>query len=588
MTETMPTVGGTAATVTHAAASAGSVAYVGTADSPRTDESVLARAAETGDVPLVLTDAGPDHPIVWVNAAFTRLTGYALDEVVGLNARLLQGPGTDPDAVARIEAALAAGRSVVELVLNYRKDGTAFWNRMSINPVPDADGRTTHFLGAQIDVTDQVVSERVHSHQLDVALHTAARLDLLAGVADALARRLGDDAAAAVAETVVPALAGWAFVAVPDERGRLARVHVTAADPQLAIEARLLQDGRLTWIETWPGILSALAGVDGGAPMPRPADPQRLTARATPEQAAALRRLGLGATLVVPLRARGRVLGVLVLVQAEADGFGPEAVVTAAHLGPRAGLALDNVRLFLSQRDAALTLQRRLLPQVAPVPGLDVSVAYLPSSRVAEVGGDWYDVFALTDGGLGLAVGDVVGHDLAAAASMGQLASLLRAHAWSGGAPSLVLGRLDELVDGLGMADAATCVYLRWRPRADGGATVTYSRAGHPPPLVRLPDGTVIDLDGGGGTPVGLVQPKPGGRPDAEVTLPAGSLLVAYTDGLVERRDRGLREGIAALRGELRRLPLDADAEAVRDRLVTHLAGHRPEDDVCLLVARPA
>ena len=272
-----------------------------------------------------------------------------------------------------------------------------------------------------------------------------------------------------------------------------------------------------------------------------------LPGRTTPVQLDLLRRLGLGSAMVVPLRARDRVLGVLTLVAV--DGFTADAVVTAAHLGRRAGLALDNVRLFLAERTAALTLQRSLLPEIPQIPGLDVAAAYIPSGRSAEVGGDWFDVLPLPDGAIGLAVGDVVGHDLRAAAAMGQLRSLLRSYAWEGSSPGQVLGRADELVRGLDIADIATCAYLRWRS-TDDGAHVTYARAGHPPPLLRLAGGEVRPLDGGLSTPIGLDGP---GRDEATIDVPVGATLVLYTDGLVERRDRGLRDGIAALDRRARR-----------------------------------
>ena len=295
-----------------------------------------------------------------------------------------------------------------------------------------------------------------------------------------------------------------------------------------------------------------------------------------------LRRLGLGSAMVVPLRARDRVLGVLALVAV--DGFTADAVVTAAHLGRRAGLALDNVRLFLAQRTATLTLQRSLLPEIPQIPGLDIAAAYIPSGRQAEVGGDWFDVLPLPDGAIGLAVGDVVGHDLRAAAAMGQLRSLLTSYAWEGSSPGQVLSRADELVRGLDIADIATCAYLRWRS-TDDGAHVTYARAGHPPPLLRLAGGEVRPLDGGLSTPIGL---DGAGRDEATIDVPVGATLVLYTDGLVERRDRGLRDGIAALTAELSDVPDDADAKAVRDRLVSTFIGTHQEDDVCLLVVRRA
>ncbi|HWJ84582.1 MAG TPA: PP2C family protein-serine/threonine phosphatase, partial [Cellulomonas sp.] len=250
----------------------------------------------------------------------------------------------------------------------------------------------------------------------------------------------------------------------------------------------------------------------------------------------------------------------------------------------RAGLALDNVRLFLAERDAALTLQHSLLPEIPDIAGLDIAAAYIASSRTAEVGGDWFDVLQLPDGSVGLAIGDVVGHDMHAAASMGQLRSLLQSTAWDGAEPASALSRVDEMVRGLPIADVATCAYVRWEASGNGAA-LTYARAGHPPPLVRMPGSEVVALADAATTPLGIRGP--GGVPaSGKISIPAGATLVLYTDGLIERRDRGLREGIASLVETLGALPDDLDATGVRDSLLDALMGERQEDDVCVLVVR--
>ncbi|WP_315093026.1 SpoIIE family protein phosphatase [uncultured Cellulomonas sp.] len=540
-------------------------------------------AVLASDLAMSIADATlPDLPLVWVNQGFTRLTGYPADEALGRNCRFLQGADTDPIAVSRIRTALDEHRTVATVIRNYRRDGSPFWNQLVISPVVDETGRVTHHVGIQADVTDRVNTDRERDLELDLVEQTTARLDLLARISDELAQHLDyDDAVDALGDTAIPALATWGFVAITDDRGRFSRVHLVAGDPHERDAARALANEDLTWLSGSPTVAEALASSPGFVATPFPVDIDSLPARTTPVQLALLHRLGLGEAMVVPLRARDRVLGVLTLVSVEP--FTGGAVVTAAHLGRRAGLALDNVRLFLAERTAALTLQHSLLPEIPDIPGLDVAAAYVPSARHAEVGGDWFDVLPLPDGAIGLAVGDVVGHDLRAAAAMGQLRSLLRSYAWEGSSPGQVLARADELVRGLDIADIATCAYLRWQATGDG-AVVTYARAGHPPPLLRMPDGRIEVLNGGLSTPIGL---SPDGS-EATVDVPAGAMLVLYTDGLVERRDRGLREGIAALSAELSATPDGADAAMVRDLLVKTLVGAHHEDDVCLLVVRTA
>jgi PAS domain S-box-containing protein len=549
-----------------------------------------ARAAMASELSFTISDPhAEDDPLVWVNPAFERVTGYSSEDSVGRNCRFLQGPDTDRATIARLRDALESGETFAETMLNYRKDGTPFWNQVVISPVLDADGVITHHVGIQADVTERVELERARDEALDEARVTSERLQLLAEVVDALAHHLDyADAVDALADVAVPALATWGFVTVTSDVGQIERIHIATTHPGSAAAARILETEDISWLTRSPSVAAALSSESGYVAAPFPVDIANLPARTTPRQLAALRELGLGSALVVPLRARDRVIGVLCLVHQSVDGF-PRAVVdTAAHLGQRAGLALDNVRLYLREREAALTLQHSLLPEIPDVEGLDIAASYVPAVHRAQVGGDWFDVLPLPDGALGLAVGDVVGHDLRAAASMGQLRSVLRSYAWSGEHAGRVIAHLDELVRGLGMADISTCVYLRLEVTDEGGdgsRRLTYSRAGHPTPLLRLPGGEVVPLAGALATPIGVTtlgEPAP----QAEQLMPRGSVLVVYSDGLVERRDRSLREGIAELSQTFAELPATATAAEIRDELVERLVSARQEDDVCLLVVR--
>jgi len=542
---------------------------------------------EGGPLAMTVSDPRlPGDPVVWANAAFTSLTGYAVDEVVGRNCRFLQGDDTDPEVIERMRVALARGDDLQEVLLNVRKDGSQFWNQLAITQLRDAAGQVTHRVGVQVDVTAEAVGEAARTLELSLMHRTADRLDLLARMGEELSRHLEyDDAVDALADLVVPRLATWGFVAMMSEGGQLERVHVVTSDPAHMPVAHALGTQGTSWLTRSPRVAQTLAAGANHVPMPMAVDVASLPGRTTPAELRLLETLGLGSALLVPLTGRDRVLGVLCLVHRAADGFDREIVVTAAHLGRRAGVLLENVRLYLAERDAALTLQHSLLPVLGDVGGLDVAATYLPSARRAEVGGDWFDAFVPPDGSVSLAVGDVVGHDLRAAASMGQLRSLLRASVWRGDRPGEALDRLDGLVRALDVADVATCVLVRWE-RTAGGAHLTWSSAGHPPALVRLPDGEVRSLDGARTTPVGLPPSRPGTVPEATVDLPHGAVVVLYSDGLVERRDRGLREGIAALSAALAAVPRDASATQVRDALTGTLVGEHQEDDVCLLVVR--
>ncbi|WP_129338411.1 SpoIIE family protein phosphatase [Cellulomonas endophytica] len=548
-------------------------------------DPLLLRALRTSGVAVALSDPHQrDEPVVWVNDAFVALTGYAPEEVVGRNCRFLQGEGTDRAAARRLALAESGTRTVTETLLNHRKDGTPFWNQMVISPVLDEAGAMTHRIAVQADVTGRVRAERDRDDRLALAQATTVRLELLARVTDSVAAHLDyDDAVAALADAVVPALATWGFVVMTDEVGRVERLHVAVADPHRRPAADALEHDTVGWLTRSPSVNAALTGKDPLVSTPFDVDTAGLVHRTTPEQLEHLRALGLGSALVVPLRARGRVLGALCLVHERRGAFGSDTVVTAAHLGRRAGLALDNVRLYLRERRSALTLQHSLLPEIPDVPGLDLAATYLPSGLRAEVGGDWFDVLPLKSGRVGVAVGDVMGHDMQAAAAMGQLRSMLRTTAWREAPPAAALADVDELVRALDIGAVATAVYLTWAQ--DGsGAALAYASAGHPPVLVRRPSGAVERLEGSRTRPLGL-GPL---RADAEssVRLEPGAVLVAYTDGLVERRDRPLADGIRELERALAEAPAEAGSAAVRDHLVDRLVAERPEDDMCLLVMR--
>ncbi|NMF28106.1 SpoIIE family protein phosphatase [Cellulosimicrobium aquatile] len=563
-------------------------AAIAPAEAERLAAALERRAMSASEVSFTIADArAPGVPLVWVNPAFTATTGYAADEVLGTNCRFLQGPGTDRDAVARIRAAVDGGTTAGETLLNYRKDGTPFWNQLTLSPVHDELGTLTHFVGVQADVTARVETERSREAALDAAISANHRLTTTTRIVERLGELLGtEDVLAEAAQAVAEVFSCWAVV-VTYPGGR-SRTDVASHDPALADAAR-----RLSRTPGWAD--RSLAAVDvlgGGARFARPFDvtPDLVSPHADEEELAAMHELGLGSAMSVGLRARGRIVGVLAVVSAQPGFFEDEDAVMFEDLGHRIGLLLDNARLYERERDAAHTLQERMLPRLGSLDELDVAVVYRPagggsSVGAAAVGGDWFEAIELPDGRVLLVVGDVVGHDMHAAAAMGQIRSALLTVAADGTTPEEVVERLDGLVKRFGLADVATCVVATLGPPdADGGRELVYCRAGHPPPLLRTPDGAVRPLDESLTTPIGVVTPRP--VTAARLRPRAGSVLVLYTDGLVESRARGQREGVAELARALGRAPADADAAAVRDHLLDQAGGRSDEDDTCLLVVR--
>lgn len=382
----------------------------------------------------------------------------------------------------------------------------------------------------------------------------------------------------------VPAFADWCLVAVIDAEPPIFRVshrdrvHAPAAE-------ELCRYIRRDRTEASPAVQQVL---QAGEPTLMASVSDALLDEVVADEAMrqAYRDFGTRSVIIAPLWARGRVIGNASFVRSECASFTREDTLVAAELAQQTALAFDNARLLAQERAAAETLQRSLLPDLPDVPGLGVAARYMPANNHAQVGGDWYDVLPLPDGGIGLAIGDVMGHDLEAAAAMGQLRSVLRAYAWDGAAPAAALARLDHLVSGLHMGRLATAVYGRMKLSPAGGGQFEYANAGHPAPVLRLRDGTTTLLEDARAPMIGL--PAVFERRSASVPVPAGATLVLYTDGLVESRTQPADQGIERLRRVLERAPVDGPLEDLCDLVLDQLRpDRRSTDDVALLVLRP-
>jgi serine phosphatase RsbU (regulator of sigma subunit) len=297
--------------------------------------------------------------------------------------------------------------------------------------------------------------------------------------------------------------------------------------------------------------------------------------------------LGSSSAVILPMVARRRTLGTVALVRDGDDRrFVPADVELAEDLARRAALALDNVRLYQQEHSVADTLQRSLLPDLPDIAGIESAAHYVSASTAADVGGDFYDLLELPDSTVGIVIGDVVGHDVAAAAAMGHLRGLIRACVWDAPDPDpgAVVTRVDRLVQGLKVASLATLIYVRaTRPADEGGAwRLQIGNAGHPPLLLRTPDGEVCAVDGVTGLLVGVDEGTH--RETLTVDVPRGSTVLAYTDGLVERPGADLDEGIAELVARLAAAPVGASPRELCDAATGGRLDRR--DDVALIAVR--
>ncbi|USQ85035.1 SpoIIE family protein phosphatase [Streptomyces phaeoluteigriseus] len=286
--------------------------------------------------------------------------------------------------------------------------------------------------------------------------------------------------------------------------------------------------------------------------------------------------------LCVPLPTRRAPLGVLTLTP-PGERWDPDDAVMLIELTRRASIALDNARRFEHNRDIAETLQRALLTDLPTTPGLRLAARYLPATYGLNIGGDWYDAFRQPDGSLITVIGDVTGHGLHAAVMMSQLRTALRAYAVDGGSPGMLLTRLHTFLHHLQPDLYATAVIARFQP---GEPVLTWAAAGHPPPVLRDPDGRVRTLDAKPGAMLGI--PLHQEIADHTVPLVPGSTLALYTDGLVERRAQGIDPGIDRLAGALGSFgtgELDTDLDGAAERILDPmLSDSERDDDVCLLL----
>jgi anti-sigma regulatory factor (Ser/Thr protein kinase) len=301
---------------------------------------------------------------------------------------------------------------------------------------------------------------------------------------------------------------------------------------------------------------------------------------------------GCTTLVVLPLAAAGSLAGAVVLA-----GAPPRHPFSAADLpfledtAARAGVAAAAIRDLRRQRQIAFDLQRALLPDVPPaLPGLEMAARYVAGAADVDVGGDWWDVTNLGAGRVGVGVGDVSGRGIPAAVIMGQLRSAMHAAARAALSPGDVLALLDthalELLPDPGPNDVgtpprfATSTYAVLEPY-DG--LVCVASAGHLPLLVRTAEGSVVRVEAPPGPPLGLGL---GPFEEVEVPVPAGSLLVAFTDGLVEGRARDFDDGIAEVAALLEQIDVDVKLDELCDTLLREVAPTTGEDDIALVLVR--
>ena len=522
-----------------------------------------------------------DWVITHVNAEAERISGLARADLLGASfwECFPATVGTEFEAAYR-RAATTAQPVTFDA---FYPEPLNIW--VEVRAIPSPHGVSIYFL----EITEQRETEALSAR-------AAQREQLLGRITDELVQTLDPEAAVQrLSQLVVPALADWCVVTLVDDdseagsRRGLRHAGAWHSDAAMRPLVERYARGRLSALTDDAVIVRAmrssstqLIAADAQAiagPMLAPGPMRDALAALQPE-----------AVAVLPLPGRNGPVGLLTLSNGRERGsFAPEDLVTARHVAARAGLVLDGARLYRQQRDLAVGLQRSLLTPPPEPDHAQVVVRYVPAAEAAEVGGDWYDAFLQPNGATVLVIGDVVGHDTEAAAVMAQFRTIVRTLGAQGNdTPVEILRKTDPVLETLQIDTVATAIVARLeQQRADVAEGITHlrwSNAGHPPPMVLHPDGRVEVLTGATtNLLLGVSSDAP--RDENTVTLDRDSVVLLFTDGLVERRDQPLDVGLQRLQDTLAELA-GLSLDDLCDELLARMLPERPEDDVALVAVR--
>jgi PAS domain S-box-containing protein len=530
-------------------------------------EGQLVRFLETMPAAFCFLDS--DWRFRYVNAEAERLMNRRRDDIVGeslwdsfphLSGSLIE---------ETYRAAVATGRPMT--FETEHRGARAGWVEVRVWPGPD--GLAVYVL----DATDRRDAE-------ETAHRASARTALLAQVSAELTGELDTESALGrLARLVVPVLTDGCIVTMVDRDGRPRDVGSWHADPA---RRPLMQRYTLVRLDSLPSTSPVAQALHAGTPLTQPVDAVLRLMRPGPSRDL-LVALHPATAVVLPLTAEGRTVGVLTLYLDAGRTLSEEDLETARQVAAEAGRAVARVHRQSQQAQLAEALQRSLLTDPPAMGEAEIVVRYVPAAEAARVGGDWYDAFPLRDGTPVLVIGDVVGHDTAAAAAMGQLRALLRGIAhYSGAGPAEVLRGLDEAIADMHTDTLATAAVARLEPSGagDGSSRLRWANAGHPPPIVVAPDGNATVLGG----PIGdlmLGVDCTTERPESLVDVTPDSTVLLYTDGLIERRGSTLDDGISRLVAQLGALA-GRPLEELCDALLEEMLQGTPQDDVAIVAVR--
>lgn len=527
--------------------------------------SQAAEAVETmARLPEGICSLDPQGRIVFINQVGADMVGLPVRRLLGARPWVVLPWLHDPVYEDRYRAALISQQPTSFVALRPPYD----W--LSFHLYPSRTGISVRITPARVVRTDRT-SSTVPQEPRTTAVPSLGALSHILHLASALTEAAGvRDVISLVAEQIMPAFGIQGLNLMVAEGGRL-RILGHRGYP--------------------PGIIERFEGASVASATPG----AQALATGVPaffESIAELERVysdrprqedGMGAWAFLPLIASGRPVGTCVFAYAGPHHFSADERAVLTSLGGLIAQALERARLYDAKYRLAHGLQEALLPHTLPrLPGLEVAARYLPGTRGMDIGGDFYDLVGLGPGIAAAVIGDVQGHNVTAAALMGQVRTAVRAYTAVGQRPDDVLRSTNRLLADLDSDLFTSCVYvhldLRW-------STILVARAGHPQPLLRRPDGRVDILDVPGGLLLGI--DRAARYPTVEIPLPPGSVLALYTDGLIESPETDMDHALADLAGNLSRSG-EQPLERLAENLVSHAhRTHQRTDDVALLLLRP-
>ncbi|HET7815897.1 MAG TPA: SpoIIE family protein phosphatase, partial [Candidatus Baltobacteraceae bacterium] len=517
-------------------------------------------------MPYIVSESDATGGITFLSDEFKHYTGVDIEAAFGRGWVSFLHPDDVEKTSERWAAAVAAGEPFAGDYRLRRHDGTYRWFTGRAVPMRDGDGNVVRWTATSVDVHDQ--------------RNAARERDFLARASEIFSRQLDlETTLAAVARFTVPRIADWCQIDLRTEDGRIKTVAIAHHDPE---KDRIAQQ--------FVGRTHLNPEADHGSPFViRTGQSQILfdvpleiaaPAIGDDEELRMYAELGMHSVIAVPLTAEGKTLGMLGVLYGDSNRrYTDDDMPMLEELGRRAGLAIHKARLFEREHRAAESFQEASLPAKMPkAPGLALDAFYAPGREEAQVGGDWYDAVRLVDGRIVVSIGDVAGSGLGAAVTMGNMRQIIRGIAQVHADPALMLDAADRALR-LEHPDKFVTAFVGVFDTITN--TLNYASAGHPPPLLRRPDGTIDTLNAPG-LPLGL-RSNGTNSGSVSVHLDAGSSLVLYTDGLTEI-DRAPDIGERRLRDILAGPAIFDEprpAKTIADRVTADGAAR---DDVAVLV----